>query len=282
MQKFEWIPFLPVDFEKLKNTRIHFHQALQAISEVGRRFLSQSEVDGNAALIWVPGLSRLAGKWVKGKKSFRASISFDSFSIYLVDHKVSTLAKLNLQDKNSLQVMVWLEEQLVKLGLEASNLVMKPPYDLPQSTVEAGELLQMEEMSYSRELGKYFHNSYVSIRDIKHQLKSENVIYVWPHHFDQVLEITVKDSGDPETNTRIKFGMSPGDQKIRTPYFYVNCWPHANVKECGKLQNGAYWVSEDWTGAILESKEMLRDNQKQVLDLFYKESSDALIDLLTK
>lgn len=282
MQKFEWRSFSSLDFEKLRATRIQFHRAVQTISEVGRHFSPHSDIDESAALIWVPGFSRLAGKWVKGRKSFRCSLSMPSFSIFLVDHKVSTIAEYALEGKNSLQVMVWLEEQLAKLGLKASHLVMHPPYELPSDVEDSGEIFQLADPAYAAELAKYFHNSFVSIRDFKHRLRQkEDPIYIWPHRFDQALEITVKDSGDPETNSRIALGMSPGDEHIDTPYFYVSCWPFADIRHLEPLDDGGSWVAEDWTGAVLHAKDMLGTGQKEKLDGFYRQASDQLIKYLT-
>lgn len=281
MQNFEWLDFAPVDYQKLRQTREYYHHAVQYVSLVGRRFIPEG-TQNRSSLIWVPGLFRLAGKWTEGEVNFRSSIGFQSFTLYLVDEKVITIASLDLNGKRHIQGMVWLEEQLAKLKLKATKLQMKLPYKLPDyPTINGARFDVPPDMGL--ELGKYFHNSYVSLRDIRREMKTEEPILVWPKDFDQVLTIVVKDSGDPDTTSRIALGMSPGDQYFDRPYFYVNTWPYADVDHCPKLSNGAKWFSDEWTGAVLIADLLLEaGDQKAILDQFYREAFQELAKLLTQ
>ncbi|VXD18455.1 hypothetical protein [Marinoscillum sp. 108] len=282
MQTFEWRSLQKTDPDHLRAAREQLHQAIQNVAAVGRKFSPKSRYDEYAVLTWVPGLSRLAGQWVSGSVTFRSSLSLESFTIYLVDQKVNVLGSYPVEGQTQLQMMIWLEEQIGKLGLNAANLTMNLPYELPEYPTQSGEPFHMQYPAAALELAKYYHNSYVSLREIKVRMGVENNIQVWPHHFDQALEVVLKNSGDPETDTHILLGMSPGDHLFGSPYFYVSTWPFTDTSQCGRLSNNAIWVSEEWTGAVLFSKHLFDGDQKAILDLFYEEASAQLIELLTK
>ncbi|MEQ9302290.1 MAG: hypothetical protein RJQ14_00130 [Marinoscillum sp.] len=283
MDTFDWKELVQLDPEDIRDSRYQLHHAVQNVAAIGRKFLPYSEGDENAVLTWVPGLMRMAGKWVEGDISFRSSLSFDAFSVFLVDEKVITLASFELEGNTHSQLMVWLEEQIGKLGLEARNLTMNLPYSLPEYDTQSGEAFHLSNVRAASELGKYYHNTYVTLRAIKEKMSVKANINIWPHHFDMALDVILKDTGDVETNTKISFGMSPGDQHFENPYFYVNCWPHVDTQKMEKLSNNAIWVSDDWTGAVLHSKNLfVEPDQQKTLDLFYQEASQQLIETLTK
>lgn len=282
MDAFEWRQMLQLEPEHIRETKALMHQAIQNVAAVGRKFLPKSKNDVNASLIWVPGLSRMAGQWVTGEVDFRSSLSIEKFEVFLVDKKVTTLASFQLEGKTYRQLMVWLEEQIGKLGMPAADLTMNLPYEIPNHPVREGSVFQLAHARAAVEFSKFYHNTYIILRKIKKQFESQNEILIWPHHFDIALSILIKDTGDPETDTIISFGMSPGDENFENPYFYVNTWPHVDTSQCAKLSNNALWVSEDWTGAIMLSKHIYEADQQKRLEMFYEESSEQLIQMLTK
>ena len=151
----------------------------------------------------------MAGQWVEGDISFRSSIEPSAFKIFLVDRKVQVISSFDLSGMSYRQLMLWLEEQIGKLGLKASNLTMNLPYTLPENVKKAGDPFELDHPDIVDELARYFHNTYVSLRKVKEARKIEDAINIWPHHFDMALDMVLKDTGDPETNTKIAFGMSP-------------------------------------------------------------------------
>ncbi len=281
MQKFHWRDFRPVDIDELAMVRNQYHQAVQSVAAVGRKFLPEVKNDKNGSLIWVPGLTRLAGQWVKGSQSFRSSISFEDFCVYLVDDKVNTISKFELEGKTQSQMLIWLEEQIGKLGLDASDLTMNLPYKIPQYPTQSGEPFSVD-LRMAQELSKYYHNAFVSIRElaIDFGIKKPEIV-IWPHHFDLAISIVLKDTGDEDTNTTIQMGISPGDHEFDQPYFYINTWPHVDTSHFEKLTNGALWHEDEWTGAVLLIKHvMVTTNQKEIVDDFFKTTSEKLIATL--
>lgn len=283
MDAFSWNPLVPVDPEEIRIARYQLHQAIQNVAAVGRKFLPSAKRDQNATLSWIPGLRRMAGKWVKGDVSFRSSFSFEEFAIYLVDEKVQTLSFFNCQESTLTELMLWLEEQIGKLGLEAKNLTLHLPYDLPETLVNVGYPFQLDSLRGAKELTKYYHNTYLLLRELKQNFASSSNINIWPHHFDMAMDVLLRDTGDPETNTQISLGLSPGDDQFDNPYLYVNCWPHVDTENLPQLSNNAIWISEDWTGAVLLAKHLQASkDQESTAKTFFAEASTILINQLTK
>lgn len=278
MLQFDWKAFDgDIGPKSLFTTRAQTHRAIQAIAAVGRKFLAQSDNDENASLSWVPGLSRLAGKWVSGNIVFRASLSFEDFVVYLVDEKINVIASFSLIGKTQNQLLIWLEEQIGKLGLDATDLTLNLPYKIQEYKFDKNTQYSVDPKNLV-ELSKYFLNSYISIRELaKKRQKEDAQIITWPHHFDQALQMLIKDTGDAETNSVVSLGMSPGDEEFDQPYFYVNSWPHVDTSKFEDLPDGAIWHEGSWTGGVLLAEHVTKEKkQKEIIDRFYSAVSSKL------
>ncbi|MEO9475386.1 MAG: DUF5996 family protein [Cyclobacteriaceae bacterium] len=280
MQQIDWRHFESLEFpnEELNLAKEQAHQAVQPVSAVARKFLPEVPNDANATLAWVPGFTRLAGHWVTGVRSFRASFSFLDFNIYLVDEKVNTISQIQLLGKSQNQLLIWLEEQIGKLELDASGLTMNLPYDLPDYDSKGTSVFSAEQQMVL-ELSKYYHNTYVVLKEVCKSMGLEDfTIQIWPHHFDLAVSIIVKDTGDPETDSTVSLGMSPGDEELNEPYFYVNTWPHVKTTDLPKLASGAKWHEESWTGAVLAASQVVNQpDQKEIVSRFFETVSEILI-----
>lgn len=281
MLALDWRAFDPIENERISKVRDQFHVAIQNVAAVGRRFLGETKMDENATLFWVPGFSRLAGHWVEGRIRFRSSLSFNDFNIYLVDDRVNTISNFAINGATHRQIMLWLEEQIGNLGLSASLLTLKSPYKIKEYPQLNGASFNLNDEAAIGELGKYYHNTFLVLRDLKMRLELKEEIQIWPHHFDAAIRIVLKDSGDPETNTSITLGMMPGDERINAPYFYVSTWPHVHTSKMKPFEEPGNWIEDDWTGAILKDVELKEaDNQRAVLGTFYERSLQLLIQTL--
>jgi hypothetical protein len=252
---------------------------VQNVSAVGRKFLEPVKGDENATLVWIPQLNRLAGKWVDSNIRFRSSISFDDFSVHLVDENVNSISTFDLQGKSHGKIMVWLEEQIALFGLDTSQLVLKLPYELPEHLALVGKPFTIEDLSIAQELGKYFHNGHLIAEEVKTAFNSSEV-RCWPHHFDISTQITVNNTGNPDTSSSVTVGLSPGDEEFPEPYFFVSPWPYPPVEELPKLTHGK-WVDEHWVGAVLTASEILeKEDQYKSVRRFISETFATIRKLM--
>ncbi|MFY0688338.1 MAG: hypothetical protein JXQ90_14285 [Cyclobacteriaceae bacterium] len=276
-QRYEWFHFSEMDFDELSSLRVQYHQAIQNVAAVGRTFLAKSEDDQNAVLSWVPGLWRMAGKWVKANKTFRSSFSLDDCKVYLVDEKVNTIGSFDLAGQTYTQVMIWLEEQIGTLLLTHSELSMNLPYELSDEVFQKGEKFDKFDLQLSHDFGGLYHSPWIIFSELKNKYESSSDIRIWPHHFDIAMTITLKETGEEATNTTLTLGMFPGDEHNVEPYFYVASWPHIQSEPKQKIVAGTKWVSDDWTGTVLPLSTLWQEtNQKSYLMSYFQGSINAM------
>lgn len=275
MPRPEWRVFDDLDFDKIKHTRIQYHQAIQNVAAVGRTFLPKTPTDQHTALIWVPGHYRLAGGWIKGNQLFRSSIGFKEFAIYMVDRQVQVISKLNLHGVTFRQSLLWLEQQVGLLGLESAHLEDKAPYEIPKYVFQT-EPFEDPGQEYRLFLGSLFHNSMLAMKEVAVDWVFPKEVVVRPQHFELAMSVTLKDTGSKDTNTLITIGMSPGDELFDAPYFFVSTWPHVMTHVSDSLEVGM-WIEEDWTGSVLPLRALIgTKNQRAMLIGFYRESFEIL------
>lgn len=277
----EWANFPEISNNDLGFVRKQFHLAVQNVAVVGRTYLSNSINDENAALHWVPGFWRMAGKWVNGEdKVFRSSVSLKDFNIYLVDQRVNQLAKFPLHGKTHNQVMIWLEEQILSLGLFSKALNLKMPYDLPEFNDWHKEKFSEIDPLLSQNFGQYYHNTYLILNELRSLFPVGSDCQIWPHHFDEAVTFTLKDTGDPATNMVVTAGFSPGDQYYKEPYFYVNSWPFVESDHLKKIKYG-FAHENEWVGTVLLLNDLQKESdQYESLYNFFSENLSYLANFL--
>lgn len=266
------------DADTLSDNRKQLHQAIQNVSAVGRVFLPFSETDEGAQLFWIPELERIAGKWVQGEIKFRSSINPDTFTVHLVDASLTSLSSLNLPGKKQGAVMVWLEEQLILLGLDTSEISLDLPYKLPEYPQAKGKPFSPD-IAAEKFLTALFHNAWLAISQTINAVGDFAAPVIKPNHLYMEALQTVKDTGDAETSACVRLGMSPGDDIMDEPYFYVNVLPYPSIEEFQPLPNGS-WYEDEWVGAIYKvsdiAKEESPSTQHRNLLTFFKEAYQAL------
>lgn len=277
----DWIAYNELSEEDYWLVKNQAHVAVQNVAAVGRAYLDDSSEDTSAVLKWVPGYWRMAGLWVQGHKGFRSSLSFRDFNIYLVDRRVNVLAKYALHGKTHNHAMVWLEEQILSLGLGSKAITLDLPYELPLHNDNGKDIFVQVPTQLFYEFAKLYHNTYSVLGQLKMLFpKRSSEILIWPHHFDISIEITLKETGEKATDTIVRAGFSPGDPYFEGPYFYVNTQPFVDVQHLPALDCGM-WFAEDWTGAVLMLSSLLPYNDPaEALLEFYKRTIIRLSNVL--
>jgi len=98
--------------------------------------------------------------------------------------------------------------------------------------------------------------------EFKGSLRQETgPVVLWPHHIDLAMLwfsgrlIPGQDPTNEEySDEQVNFGFTPGDETIAQPYFYITAYPFPDGLIDTPLPEGAYWLTEGFTGAILPYK----------------------------
>lgn len=281
-EKYSWYHIDPIDPELFNDLRDQYHHAIQNVAAVGRMFLGEHEYDENAELSWTPGLWRLVGKWISGNEVFRSSISFQDFTIYLVNQKVSTLASLYLGGRTQNQILVWLEEQIINLNLSSSHLVMKLPYELPPfRTLKKGETFKELDVNICEKFGGHFHNAFYLFSKMKEVYPNTTDVVISPRNMEAEIHIILKETGEMATNTYLTIGYSPGSKFYEEPYFFVKSWPYVDETKLRPLKTRGFWHEEDWIGAVYLIRNLWdSEEQESTAHYFLEDAIDQVTRLL--
>jgi hypothetical protein len=270
LDKYDWFHLEPYDLKDLRNVFIEYHAALQNVAAVGRTFIGKDETDSNAKLSWIPGLWRLAGQWVSGTETFRSSLSFEDFSIYLVNERLKTLASISVADKTQRELMVWLEEHIINLNLSSSHLTLELPYALPERVTRMkDERFSSLSLKTANTTGGYLHDSFIIFSMIKENHAQHRGIFVNPETFHMELKLILKKTDEEITDTYIKIGFCPGDDDYDEPYFYVTSWPFIANERLISLKTRGFWHHEDWLGAVYFVRNLWDSNDQLDTALYF-------------
>lgn len=281
--KYDWFLLDQPDVGALRATKEIIHQSIQSVAAVGRTFApsDEREEDSNAKLIWVPGLWRMAGAWVYGESSFRSSISLKDKMLYLVDPRMNTLDELSLVGHNYNDLMLWVEQQIIRHNLSSSQFSTGLPYTLPNYATDFRKIIDDSSLTYSEILGGHYHNAFILFQSFSAYSYTMSDIAIYPHHFDMETKIILKDTRDVSTDTFVRLGFSPGDTEIASPYLYINGWPQITGEVLPKAPLESYWVSDGWYGLVLEFSHVygMADQAEYTL-AFLQEGLDIFKSLL--
>ena len=190
-QKYDWYIINQQHPEHFKKTVEAYHHIIQNVAAVGRSYMESDPAKDLWAdsLVWVPGLWRMAGKWVQGSKPFRSSLSFKDFSIFLVDQKVNILGSFNMEGKSYYDAMIWLEEQIFSQELSSKNLSTELPYEVPVYAGDNKKVFSKESAPLGETVGGFYHDAFILLTAMKEEYPASTDISIFPRHFDMEIKI---------------------------------------------------------------------------------------------
>jgi hypothetical protein len=281
--KYDWYFLTQPTVEEFQTSKETLHQIIQSVAAVGRTFSPESDEidDAYGRLTWVPGLWRMAGVWVTGNETFRASVSLRDQKLYLADPRLNILDEVKLEGLDFNELMLWFEQHIISLGLSSSAISTELPYSLPAYTDNFKSVYTKEQLLYSPSLGGHFHDVFILLQHFQHTYDEVSEISIYPHHFDMEIKVVLKKTDDVSTDTFIRLGFSPGDEMINRPYLYINGRPHITGEKLPKAPAESYWITEEWYGLVLEFDQVYdKPDQQETMLRFYEDGFSIFKSLL--
>lgn len=267
MTGFDWAPLTRIDFAKLHEARVQAHYAVQWLARTARAFLSPSPDDSHTNLGWDDAFGGFETHKLQGA---RIGLKLHPLALAILEGKDPTPSRiLPLEGHKDADARGWLGEELGHLGLDARKLDVMLPYKLPPHKIATGARYAVGTMSDAfRELGAWYANanrSLARVRDAVTELKLESsLVRCWPHHFDIATLITLdKTSATIESARSVGVGLSPGDEHIDEPYFYVTPWPYPPLSRLPPLPEIGRWHTQNFTAAVLPARRILSAEGRQ-------------------
>jgi hypothetical protein len=234
MSRIRWEGLGGVSPRQLAEARLQLHHAVQLVAAVGRCLVPPTPDDEHTSLEWLPAAGCLAGRTVPGERPWRAALRLEEPGLAILTGG-ATAAHVPLAGLTRLEAFSWL---------------------IPEHPVGSGAPFPVADRPALAELARWFANGDALLRETAGAWPGAAPVRAWPHHFD-IGSLLPLPPERGERDPSIGIGLSPGDDGVVEPYFYVTRWPPPRVQRLPELPAGARWHREGWTGALLPGSEVV-------------------------
>ncbi|HEY9596179.1 MAG TPA: hypothetical protein V6D33_00730, partial [Cyanophyceae cyanobacterium] len=243
---------------QLTKARIKLHYAIQFIAATGAALAEPLPDYSHTSLSWNPDLDVFVGTMIQAKTPFQIALDPFSLTSIILDKQGETIAAFPLPQKTMLEGLIWLKEEISKLGTNADNVAFLsyPPDDFPDDALAHGATFDASEESARQELINYYANTHRILAEIVTKTKEASPIHIWPHHFDMATLISVSGTKNGEPMT-VGIGLSPGDKSYDEPYWYVSPYPYPETDNLPRLEGNGFWHTQHWVGAVLTASRLM-------------------------
>ncbi len=243
---------------ELVDARIQLHWAVQVVASVGATYLDPVPDDSHPNLEWLASHHVLAGNPAPGDSALRAALHLSDFSLSILDSAGETRESCALKGKTLEEGYEWMEAGLrAASGGVMTSRLERDRYELPDHAVRHGRPFDGSATDAFAEMGRWFDNSDLALREHLEGVAGATTVRCWPHHFDIGALIVLDPDGDPETARSVGIGMTPGDGSYAEPYWYVNPWPRPDPAVLPDLAAPTRWHREGWIGAVLTGHDLV-------------------------
>lgn len=274
-----------INSQELTESRLQLHYAVQYIAATGAALLEPLPDHSHTSMAWNPILEAFVGSTIRATQPFQIALDPVSLTLILIDRQNDTIVSLPLHGKTMLEGLDWLQQEISKLGADASKIVFLdyPPDDFPEHSLAHGAFFDARQELALRELTDYYIIAHQLLQMIVTTTENASAIHIWPHHFDIATLITLPGTknGNPLT---VGVGLSPGDTSYQEPYWYVSPYPYPDPANLPILKGQAFWHTQHWVGAVLRASQFTENanaqTQQQQVATFLHSALKASITLL--
>lgn len=234
---------------ELVDARLQIHWAAQPVSAVGRTWLPHRDDDGHTNFGWSAELEALVGREVEvGGQPLAAALAPARLEILLLDGRERVVDRLALGGRTLDDAYAFLARSIAERGGQERPLD-RPDYEMPSHPVAEGGAFAVD-LAAASEVSRWFTHAQAVAVPAALALLDAAEIRVWPHHFDLGALAFFAANGAEEI-PQVGFGLSPGDESIPEPYWYVTAYPVPDAATRPPLPEGGSWEEEAFSGALL-------------------------------
>jgi len=245
-----------VDPKALGAARAQAHWAAQVISAAGETFLPHTADTSHTAMTWDASLGALVGAFTPGPDAVRVALRVRDLHILLLDAAGSTQSEAPLAGRSLAEADLWTADALrAHTRGRLDHRVVHPGYELPRHPIADGGRFEPEPAGLA-ELARWYASADRELRELAKRTPGASAVLCWPHHFDIASLVVLATDPAGEATKSVGIGLSPGDDFIAEPYWYVNHGPAALRPVLPQLPAGE-WFREEWTGAVLRGTELV-------------------------
>ncbi len=250
----------------LKEARTNAHYAAHVASALGGTLLRPLPDDSHTNLEWLKDRRVLAGQPTDDHVRMRSAVKVQDLTLALLDRDNNVMAETELDGMNVEAATQWLAAAVAKAKKRDEPVELaRPRVELPDAPLKAGKGFHFHDEDAQRELSRWFSNADAVLRVLFAREDDAGPVRCWPGSFELATFISDEDDDD----RGVLVGMSPGDEHIDEPYFFVKPVPAPSdptLKPIGE----ALWFREGFFGAVLPMGRLREeaDAQKQQVTSF--------------
>jgi len=272
-----WQNLNSFDLKLLQATRLQLHHAVQISGMFGRTYSPVDPGDAFGNLGWLTQEQGMGSHQVwEGTNSL--VLRFSDLTLLWLDRE-QTVEEYSLMNSSLRQGIQWVNQRAT--NHQKPSLQVDLPYEVDD--YQDDFTFSSFDTSIGNHFAQLFSNTQQLLQQIATQYTPTEPIRCWPHHFDLATRLILKAHPDPELESSIGLGFSPGDHAIPQPYFYVNCWPYPqlNAQQLPDLGAHGRWNLEGWVGTTLAYDTFAgKEDQQSIVTEYLTRSIESLRALL--
>lgn len=260
---------------ELAEARLQLHVASQVLAAAAIALLPPEPDDSHPNLAWDEVRGALVGRAL-GDAAPRLALGFTSFEVTLLDSGGTPLGAVPLDGIEVAELFDSTNQLLEAHGVAANAHALEPtPYVLPYHRLADGGRFVRPPDAVLAELAAWFGTAHVALQGCAEAWPGSAEVRVWPHHFDMGSLFTVTRGADGQATSTVGFGLSPGDETIDEPYYYVSPWPAPERPAWPPLASAGRWLDGGFVGAVLTRDDLPADDRRDAVDRFLGEATQA-------
>ena len=250
-----WDPLGQVAPRALRGAREQAHWAAQVIAAAGETFCAHEADTSHTSMRWDGGLAALVGRALPGGADLRIALRVPDHSLCLLGADDAPAAELALAGRSLAEAYDWASQAIGTATRSAQGrALVHPDFQLPEHALAQG--VRFARDPGLPELARWFGNADAELRRLAGQTRGAGPVLCWPHHFDIATLIEIEPGREGHAARTVGVGLSPGDDSIAEPYWYVSHWPATSRVALPPLPAGA-WIREEWIGALLRGSQLV-------------------------
>lgn len=227
------------------------HWAVQVLSAAGETFAPHVSDTSHTAMHWDAALAALVGRPLGGA---RLALRPADLALLAIGQGSRPEAGWALAGRTLAEALAWAARVLAREG-RGERALVRPDYELPPHPIATGG--RFERAPGLDELARWYANADAELRRLAGGTPGAGEVLCWPHHFDIASLVTLEADAAGEALRSVGVGLSPGDELVPEPYWYVNHDPQGEGEELPALAAGEWLRDGAWTGAVLRGGELV-------------------------
>jgi hypothetical protein len=237
----------------LRGARIQAHWAAQVISAAGETFLPHVPDTSHTAMRFEAGA--LVGAELPGATRSRIGVRIADLTLLCQLEGSAVAAELALAGRTLAEAYRWTAREVrARTGAAQLRALVHPGYALPAHPIAGGGRFELD--PGLPELARWYANADGALRRLARETPGAGPVRCWPHHFDIATLIAVEADTRGGAVRTVGVGLSPGDELIDEPYWYVNHFPASDGSALPPLACGE-WFTGGWIGAVLRGSALV-------------------------